>query len=53
MDVKHPGDIQRKRYGTVVDMGRAEPRFVEKLNKDPFYDDQPINELNNDVLKAL
>ena len=35
-------------------MGRGgEERFKERLNPDPFYDDQPINELDNDVHEAL
>ena len=34
-------------------MDRGEERFKERLNPDPFYDDQPINELDNDVYKAM
>jgi hypothetical protein len=28
-----------------VDMGKAEPRFVEKLPKDPFYKEYNIEDL--------
>ena len=28
-------------------------RFPEKLNKDPFYNDQPLTELNIDINKAI
>jgi hypothetical protein len=49
-DIKYPGDRPVK---TAVNMAKAEPRFVEPLPKDPFYDDQPINELNNDILAAF
>ena len=34
-------------------MDKGEERFKERLNPDPFYDDQPINELDNDVIKAM
>ena len=43
---------ERKIKGTVM-MDKGEERFKEKLNLDPFYEDQPINELDNDVLKAM
>ena len=37
-----------------VDMKRqTEERWKTKLNEDPFYEDQPLNELTNDVLEAL
>lgn len=34
-------------------MNRGEERFKEKLNPDPFYDELPLNELDNDIDKAL
>ena len=34
-------------------MDRGEERFKERLNPDPFYDDQPLNELECDVHAAL
>ena len=34
-------------------MDKGEERFKEKLPEDPFYDDQPLNELDNDVHGAL
>ena len=34
-------------------MDKGEERFKERLNPDPFYDDQPINELENDVYTAM
>ena len=34
-------------------MDRGEERFKERLNQDPFYEDQPINELDNDLHGAL
>ena len=34
-------------------MSKGEQRFKEKLNEDPFYEDQPLNELDNDVHEAL
>lgn len=50
LDPQYPSDRPVK---TGVNMGKAEPRFVDKLPSDPFYDDQPLNELNNDLLGAL
>jgi len=43
---------ERKLKGAVF-MDKGEERFKERLNSDPFYDDQPINELDNDVHVAL
>lgn len=34
-------------------MDRGEERFREKMNQDPFYDEQPLNELDNDIQGAL
>jgi hypothetical protein len=34
--VKYPGE---KTVKTLINFDKAEPRFVEKLHKDPFYDD--------------
>ena len=34
-------------------MDKGEERFREKLNPDPLYDEQPINELDNDIMGAL
>jgi len=38
-----------------VDMGKAEERdmYKVKLHADPFYEEQPINELDNDIMKSL
>jgi hypothetical protein len=38
-----------------VDMGKAEERdiYKVKLHADPFYDEQPINELDNDIMGSL
>lgn len=50
LDVKYPADRPVKNS---VNIGKQEPRFVEKLEKDPFYNDQPLNELNNDIHGAI
>ena len=50
LDVQYPGD---KPVKNGVNMGKAEPRFVEKPQKDPFYYDQPLNEFTNDIHGAL
>lgn len=34
-------------------MDKGEDRFKERANPDPFYDDQPINEIDNDLHGAL
>lgn len=34
-------------------MSAGEARFGQKIPDDPFYYDQPLNELNNDVQTAL
>jgi len=34
-------------------MDRGEERFKERRNSDPFYEDQPLNELDNDVHVAI
>ncbi len=34
-------------------MDGGEARFKQRLPEDPFYDDQPLNELNNDINAAL
>lgn len=34
-------------------MARMEERFPIKLHKDPFYEDQPITDLNIDLDKAI
>lgn len=34
-------------------MNKGADRFVEPLQKDPFYYDQPLNEFTNDVNMAL
>ena len=45
--------LPERRVKGFVDMDRGAERFKEKLNADPFYDEQPLNELDNDVDKAL
>lgn len=42
-----------KRVKGNVYMDRGEERFRERLHEDPFYDEQPLNELTNDVTGAL
>lgn len=32
---------------------QTEQRFKQVTNPDPFYEDQPLNEIDNDVLMAL
>jgi hypothetical protein len=32
-----------------MDMGKGEERFKEKINKDPFYEEKPLTELNIDI----
>lgn len=46
----------RRRVKGFVEMGRLSeerPFHKVKLHEDPFYDDLPLNELDNDVLKSL
>ena len=45
--------LPERRVKGFVDMDRGAERFPEKLNADPFYDEQPLNELDNDVHEAL
>ena len=45
--------LPERRVKGFVDMDRGEERFREKMNADPFYDEQPLNELDNDVHEAL
>ena len=45
--------LPEKRVKGYIDMSKGEERFKEKLNEDPFYEDQPLNELDNDVHEAL
>lgn len=49
LDVQYPD----KKIPNVVFMDGGEPRFKDKLPEDPFYNDLPINELANDINKAL
>lgn len=50
LDVKYPNE---KKLLNLVKMDAGEPRFKVKLPEDPFYEDQPLNELNCDVIHAL
>ena len=45
--------LPERRVKGFVDMDRGGERFKEKINADPFYDDLPLNELDNDIDKAL
>ena len=45
LEVQYPD----KKVRNAVMMSVGEPRFAEKLPQDPFYLDQPLNELTNDV----
>mmetsp|Transcript_22576 Transcript_22576/g.21753 ORF Transcript_22576/g.21753 Transcript_22576/m.21753 type:complete len:98 (+) Transcript_22576:490-783(+) len=37
----------------VIRFDKYSERFQEVLNKDPFYDEQPLTELNIDIDKAM
>ena len=46
--------LPEKKIKGAVEMGKdKEERFPQKLNKDPFYEDQPLTELKIDVDNAL
>ena len=49
LDVKYP----EKKVINAVIMNGGEPRFKDRLPEDPFYQDQPLNELKNDITAAL
>ncbi len=46
-------ELPKRTIKGYVNMDKGEERFPDKPNKDPFYDEQPLTELNIDVDKAL
>lgn len=45
--------LPKKVKGFVEMYRHTEDRWKTKLPEDPFFDDQPLNELTNDVMAAL